>query len=174
MLLVIPGLHDYVLSASLPMKTLTRLLPIRPGPEDLLTDMTGRPCDRSTEEIGNDVMRRNGKLTFATAIPALFEWHRHSWGQVQVHTRNKNHSTYRPGSSIKNAHFRDVVFHKIMNSQINFFFRLDLSWKIPEAAASRSSSLHTTSRPPTALQSECDTHRDFRRTPCCKIKIHMV
>jgi len=77
-LLVIPGLHDYVLSASLPMKTLTRLLPIRPGPEDLLTDTTGRPCDRATEEIGNDVMRRNGKLTFATAIPALFAGHRHS------------------------------------------------------------------------------------------------
>jgi hypothetical protein len=71
MLLVIPGLHDYMLSTSLPMKTLTRLLPIRPGPEDLLTDMSERPCDRATEEIGNDIMRRNGKLTLDTAIPAL-------------------------------------------------------------------------------------------------------
>jgi len=76
-LLVIPGLHDYMLSTSLPMKTLTRLLPIRPGSEDLLTDMSERPCDRATEEIGNDVMRRNGKLTFATAIPDLFACHSH-------------------------------------------------------------------------------------------------
>jgi hypothetical protein len=54
------------------MKTLTRLLPIRPGSEDLLTDMSERPCDRASEEIGSDIVRRNGKLTFATAIPAFF------------------------------------------------------------------------------------------------------
>jgi hypothetical protein len=71
MLLVIPGLHDYMLSTSLPTKTLTRLLPIRPGPEDLLTDMSERPCDRATEEIGNDIMRRNGKLTLAPPFQPL-------------------------------------------------------------------------------------------------------
>jgi hypothetical protein len=67
-LLVIPGPDDYMLSTSLPTKTLTCPLPIRPGHEDMLTDMLERPCDRATEEIGNDVMRRKGKLTLAAAI----------------------------------------------------------------------------------------------------------
>jgi len=79
----------------------------------------------------------------------------------QPYIKIKDHSTYCPGSSIRNARFREVIFHKIMKSQVNLFVPLVLSWMIPESANSSSSSLHTTSRPLTALQSECDTSQDF-------------
>jgi hypothetical protein len=66
LLLVTPGVHDTLLSASLPMKTVTLVLPIRLGDQGPLTDVSGCPADRLTGEIGNDVMRRNRKLTMST------------------------------------------------------------------------------------------------------------
>jgi len=54
-----------LISAPLPTKTVTRLLPIRPGHDGPLTDVSGCPADRLTGETGNDVIRRNRKLTLS-------------------------------------------------------------------------------------------------------------
>jgi hypothetical protein len=62
-LLVSPRVHDSVISASLPTRTANLALPVRPGHQGPLTDVSGCPADRLTGEIGNEVMRRTGKLT---------------------------------------------------------------------------------------------------------------